>query len=245
MHHFRAALRMFERFFVAKLLELLRGRDVARIGVEKSVDAGPDGKVVRAQCASHDGRGKIGAVAAECGDASFRSRGDKAGDNRNCASFEISMQRFVDFRIRLRELRMRILAIAVGNDEMKRVERLGIHRELAQRSGKEAAAPALAEGNHFVRNFGGAVPFAAAGNDGGELERKFSQLDAQLKFLFIAGIKIARDVQMELRDFLRFGEGGLRVAKAQSASDAKEAVGNAANADTTTAMRSFCAASAT
>ena len=90
-----------------------------------------------------------------------------------------------------------------------------IHVELAQRGREEAVAPALPERNDFVRDFGGSLPLAASGNDGGQFQRKFGQLDAQLELLLIAGVKIARNVQMQLRDVLSLGERRLHVAKPQ------------------------------
>ena len=76
------------RFIIAQVMEKFGFDGVVWIRSINPVDIGPDDEFFGVHHVSDDRAGKIGAIAAERGDAAVGSGADEAGDNGNEAGFE-------------------------------------------------------------------------------------------------------------------------------------------------------------
>src|SRR5206468_3614649 len=95
----------------------------AGIGGEDAVDVGPNDELVGVHNVSDDSAGKIGAVAAERGDAAVGSCADKAGDDGHNASFEEREKNVAATLLGLLETGLRIAESVTGEDEFRRSNR--------------------------------------------------------------------------------------------------------------------------
>src|SRR5437660_5004449 len=105
---FRSAGGEGASFVVAELMQKVRFSGFAGIGGVDAADVAPNDELVGVHNVSDDSAGKIGAVAAERGDAAVGSCADKAGNDGHNASFEEREKNVAATLLGLLEMGLRI-----------------------------------------------------------------------------------------------------------------------------------------
>src|ERR1700744_694296 len=120
MQNFRSACGERVRFVVAQVVQELRLRVFVGVRGVDSVDVGPDHQLVSIDDVGNDRAGKIGAVAAERGDAAVGSSADETGDDGDDVVFEQRSQHGAATALGLFEVRLRIAEGVAGEHEVGR-----------------------------------------------------------------------------------------------------------------------------
>ncbi len=110
-----------------------------------AVDVGPDHEFVGVQDVRDDGTGKIGAVAAERGDAAVGSGADETGDHGNNGSGEQRDQQVAATALGLFQVRLGVAERVAGQNEFGRCDGNSGDAGALECGGKQARAEAFAE----------------------------------------------------------------------------------------------------
>ena len=143
------------RFIIAQVVEKFGFDRVMRIRSINAVDIGPDDEFFGVHHVSNDRAGKIGAVAAERGDATVGSGADEAGDNRNEAGFEKRKENAATALFGLFELRLGLAEGVASENEIGGGNRNSGDAGFFESGGEETRAESFAKGGETIGEFGG------------------------------------------------------------------------------------------
>src|SRR5580704_15350276 len=150
MKNLGAASRQRVRFIVAEIVQEFRLRGLVGICGVYAVNVGPDHQFVGVHDVRNDCAGKVGAVAAECGDAAVWSRADETSDDRDDTSVEQRDQYVVASALGLFQVGLGVAERVAGEHEFRRGDRNGGDAGALQRGGEQAGAEAFAKGREAV-----------------------------------------------------------------------------------------------
>src|SRR5277367_6821007 len=108
MQNFRAALGQCVGVVVTHFVQQLSFLIFAGVGGKDAVDIGPDDQFVGVHNVSDDGAGKIGAVAAQGGDATVGRSANKTGYDRDEAVGQQRKKNFATAHARFCQVRARV-----------------------------------------------------------------------------------------------------------------------------------------
>ena len=123
------------------------------IGGVNTVDIGPDDEFFGVDDVSNDRAGKIGAVAAERGDATVGSRANESGDDGDKADFEKRKKSGAAASASLFEVRLGVAERVAGKDKIGGSDRDRSDADFFESGGEETSAEAFAERGETIREF--------------------------------------------------------------------------------------------
>jgi hypothetical protein len=225
--NFRAAGGEGVSFVVAEFVKKARLGGFVGIGGVDAVDVGPDDELIGVYDMRDDGAGKIGAVAAEGGDAAVRSCADEASNDRHDAGFEERKKNVAAALFGLFEMGLGFAKSFAGEDEFGGRYRDRRDAGLFEGGGEEPGAEAFAKGGEAIEEL------RAGGNAGvnRDFVKKIAsqelQLAADAQVIHIAELQSVKHIEVKIQDELGFAAsvGGLAIG--ESASNGKKMIGDA------------------
>jgi len=147
-------------FVIAELMQKARFGAFVGIGGVDAVDVGPNDEFVGVHNVGDDGTGKIGAIAAEGGDAAIGSCADEPGYDWDDAGFEERKKNVAAALLGLFEMRLGVTKSIASQDELGGRDGHRGDAGLFESSGKEPSAKTFAKR-------GQAIEEIRASGDGG------------------------------------------------------------------------------
>src|SRR6266436_3966578 len=135
-------------------MEKPRFRGFVGIGSVDAVHVGPDDEFFGVHDVRDEGTGKIGAVAAERGDAAVGRGADEARDDRDDAVFKQREKNGAAALSGLLEMWLGIAETVAGEDKFRRRDGYRGHSGFFERGRKEARAQAFAERGEAIEKLG-------------------------------------------------------------------------------------------
>jgi len=185
-----------------------------------------------------DGSGKIGAVAAERGDATVGSRTDEAGNDGDNAGFEKRKKNVAATLFGLFEMRLGIAESVAGQYEIRRGDGYGRDAGLFESGGEEPGAEAFAKGGETIEKFGTGGDSAVNGDFMKKVAAQELQLAADAKVRILSGrdqsggtalakTEIVKHVEVKIQEQLGFAAGVSELAIGERVSDGEKMIGDA------------------
>ncbi len=227
MENFRAAGSKGAGFVVAELVQKARFGGFAGIRGVDAVDVGPNDELIGVHDVRNDGTGKIGAVAAERGDAAIGSCADKASNYRDDAGFEEGKKKVAAALFRLFEMRMGVAKGIAGQDEIRGCDRHRRDAGLFERGSEEPGAEAFAKGGEAVEELRTSGDAAANRNFVAKVASQKLQVAAYAKAAIFAELQILEYIEVKIPNELGFAAGIHELAIDESAGNGKKMVGDA------------------
>src|SRR5437588_11421801 len=214
-------------FVVAELMQKARLGGFGGIGSVNAVDVGPDDELVGVHNVSDDGSGKIGAVAAECGDAAIGSCTDEAGNDGHNASFEEREKNLAATLLGLLEMGLRIAESVTGEDEFRISNGDCGNARLLKSRCEKPDAETLAKGGETIEKLCTGGDAAVNWNFVEKIPPQKLQLVAHAKAIVFGELQIVKHIEVKIQDELGFMAGVGRFAAGERPRNGKEMVGDA------------------
>jgi len=208
-------------------MEKPRFRGFVGIGSVDAVHVGPDDKFFGVHDVRDDGTGKIGAVAAERGDAAVGRGADEARDDRDDAVFKQWEKNTAAALPGLFEMRLGIAEIFAGNDKIRRRDGYGGDSGFFERGGKEARAQTFTERGEAIEKLGAGGDAALGRNFVKKIGAEKLEFTADAEPIVFFEMQIAQDIEVEFQEIFDFAAGVDEFSIGESASDGKKMIGDA------------------
>jgi hypothetical protein len=230
-------------FVVAELVEKPGlGGFMGTRGVD-AIDIGPNDELIGVYDVGNDGTGKIGAVAAERGDAAIGSCANEAGDDRDNAGFEKRKKNGAATPFRLFEMRLGVAESIAGQHEIRGGDRDGGDAGLFESGGEEPGAEAFAKGGQTIEKLGTGGDSAVNRNFMKKVAAQELQLATHTEVRVLRGrpdcigvngaanilgeMEIAKHSKVKVQKEFGFAASVREFAVGESVSDGKKMIGDA------------------
>ena len=227
MKNFRATGGEGAGLVVAELMQEARFGGFAGIGGVDAVYIGPDDEFVGVNDMSDDGSGKIGAVAAERGDATVGSCPDEAGYDGYDAGFEKRKENVAATLPGLFEMGLGIAESVASQNEFGRSDRNCGDARFFESRREEPDAETFAKGGETIEEFGAGGDAAVNGNFMEKIASQELQLVAHAKVIVFSEPQVMEDIEVKIQNKLGFMAGVGELAASERTRNGKEMVGNA------------------
>jgi hypothetical protein len=215
------------RLVVAEFMQQPRFGGFVRIGGENSVHVGPNDELIGAYDVGHDGSGKIGAIAAQGGDAAVGGGADEAGDDGNDSSLQQREKNFTAALPGLLEMRLGLSEGLAGQDKIRGGNRDGGDATFFERGGEKPRAEAFSKGREPVKEFGAGGDSTAGEYFVEKIVREELEFPADAKVVPFTELETFQNVEMEIHKDLRFAAGLRELAVNESLRYRKQPIGDA------------------
>jgi hypothetical protein len=198
MKNFCATGRQRVRLIIAQVVQKFRFGGGMRVGGVNTVDVGVDDELFGVDDVRDDGTGKIGAVAAEGGDAAVGSGADKAGDDGYKRGFDKREKNVAAALFGFFEVRLGVTEGVAGKDEIRGSDRDGGDAGFFERGGEETRAESFAEGSETIGEFFGGDDGTLLGNLVEKIAAEKLKAAADAVVLLFGKLEILKDTEMEM-----------------------------------------------
>src|SRR5690242_11241237 len=227
MKDFGAAVGEGASFVVAELMQKVRLGGFAGVGGVDAVDVGPNDELVGVHNVSDDGAGKIGAVAAERGDAAVGSCADEAGDDGHNTGFEKRKKNVAATLPGLFEMGLGIAECVASQNEFRRSDGDRGNARLFESGCEEPDAETFAKGGETIEKFGASGDAAVNWNFVEKVASQELQLVAHAEAIVFGKLQIVKHIEVKIQDELGFMAGVGKFAAGERPRNGKEMVGDA------------------
>jgi hypothetical protein len=214
-------------FVVAQLMEEAGFGGFVRIGGVDAIDVGPDDEFFGVHDVSDDGSGKIGAIAAEGGDATVGSGADKSGDYGDDAFSEEREENRAAALAGLFEMRLGVAEIVAGDDKVRGRDRNRHDAGFLQGRGEEARAEAFSKRRETIEKLGIGSDAAFGGHLVKQIAAEKLDFPADAEFVVLFQMQVLQDFEVERQESLDFAAGVSELSICKSVGDGKKMIGDA------------------